>query len=86
MHFVYCEIPLTRLEDTRCTASNDNHFAPSTPALSKAAAIRSNVRLMRGSKESDNTRFALSGKLSDVCAALDQLAAQETCNAWRCAF
>ncbi|MFZ7321223.1 hypothetical protein [Comamonas jiangduensis] len=40
---------------------------------------------MRRSKDKDSNRFALSGKLADVCAALDALAAQEMRNTWRVA-
>lgn len=86
MRVIYCELPLLRIKDTRCIASNEDNFLLSAQTLTKTVAANTNVRLMRRPKESDNTRFVLSGKISDVCAALEQLAAQETRNACRCAF
>lgn len=86
MHLIYCELPLPRVNHIAPVASNENNLSRATFSMAYAVAANSNVRLMRRPKESDNTRFVLSGKLSDVCAALDQLAAQETRNTWRCAF
>lgn len=83
MQVIYCQLPLNRVKHVRLIASNDAQILVPPQATCVAVAVHSNVRLMRRSKDSDNTRFALSGKLSDVCAALDQLAAQETRNALR---
>ena len=86
MHVIYCQLPLNRVKQVRLIASNDAQILAAPQATCVAVAAHSNVRLMCRSKDGDNTRFALSGKLSDVCAALDQLAAQETRNALRWAF
>lgn len=87
MHFTYCTLPLARLPNAITAASNEAQLGclESTPTLQQAHIHQGNVRLMRRTKDMDNTCFALSGKLADVCAALDALAAQETRNAWRVA-
>lgn len=86
MYFIYCELPLNRVGNEHVNASNEKNFHGFVYAIRNAAVSDSNVRLMRRPQEDDNTRFALSGKLSDVCAALEQLEAQEIRNAWRCAI
>lgn len=85
MHLIYCKLPLNRVHSFCGVASNDSRAITLHP-ISDEAGNPSNVRLMRRAKDNDSTRFALSGKLVDVCAALDQLAAQETRNAWRRAY
>lgn len=65
-------------------AANDAfYFAACLPSAASLSNAR--VRMLKHNEEMDGTRFVLSGKLSDVCAALDQLAALEQHNAWRCA-
>lgn len=86
MQLIYCELPLSRVGLSHLGASNQDQLLGLPVPLKSAAMGCNNVRLMRRAKDIDNTRFALSGKLADVCAALDQLAAQETRNAWRVAF
>lgn len=89
MQMLHYSLPLSPLECATASASNQSHYSPrlkqegATLCLGTPAG---NVRFMRRLKDSDSNCFALSGKLSDVCAALDALAAQETRNAWRCAL
>ena len=86
MHFFYCQLPLLRIQPLATKASNDEPLNTTLDFVTQAITATSNVRLMRRGKDQGSTRFALSGKLADVCAALDQLAAQETRNARLCAF
>lgn len=87
MQLIYCDLPLHRVHHAQLHASNQAHLVVLPAPLNDAAAMANqHVRLMRRATDMDSTRFALSGKLADVCAALDQLAAQETRNAWRVAF
>lgn len=83
MQVLHCPLPLPRLESA-ALASNQALFGVAPPYMD-GHACHANVRLMRRSKEVDGNRFALSGKLADVCAALDALAEQEMRNAWRIA-
>ena len=85
MPLIYCELPLTRVNFSADCASNHEQWHSMELHATDCATTQSNVRLMRRPKEADSTRFVLSGKLSDVCAALDQLAAQESLNALRVA-
>lgn len=85
MHFLHCPLPLPHLESAAASASNQALFCDTSFNTATCKNCTGNVRLMRRSKDQDNNRFALSGKLADVCAALDALAAQEIRNAWRVA-
>lgn len=83
-------LPTSHLDMHVCrTAANDptfgNQWKAITAANIESHACKVHVRLLRRAKEQDCTRFALTGKLSDVCAALDELAALEQRNACRCA-
>lgn len=85
MTTLHCELPLPRSTCRPRVASNQDQFhAPTTP-LPASSACHGNVRLMRRPKDTDRARFALSGKLADVCAALEALAAQEARHRLRCA-
>lgn len=86
MPLTHCELPLRRVRPAHLRASNQDQLLGLPAPLNDAAMASNNVRLMRRAKDSDTTRFALSGRLADVCAALDQLAAQENRSAWRVAF
>ena len=86
MHLLHCPQPLPPLESvTTAFASNQASFHEISACAAPCESCTGNVRLMRRSKDQDGNRFALSGKLADVCAALDALAAQETRNARRIA-
>lgn len=73
MSLTYCHLPLpTRPATSLGAAANAAHWLPCRPQLP------GNVRLLTPLPEPlHNTRFVLSGRLSDVCAALDHLASQE---------
>lgn len=71
MSMTFCQLPLSRIT-TATMASNEAHFLPQ--------ALPHNVRLLRRAHDPDCTHFAMSGRLSDVCAALEQLAEQEQRN------
>lgn len=86
MQLLHCNLPLTRIDAASDAASNQTTFTDIPYVPLDCNAYSGNVRLMRRTKDGDNQRFALSGKLADVCAALDELAAQETRNAWRIAM
>lgn len=63
---------------TPTLAANDAQWEPLQPAVSTAACNhQGNVRLLRRRHDADGTRFALAGKLADVCRTLDWMAAQE---------
>lgn len=82
MHLIHCTLPLECLPQAIDCASNDSQLnALATPDFDISTA--SNVRLMRRAKDTDSARFVLSGKLADVCAALDALAAEENRKARR---
>lgn len=86
MQTMICTLPLVRIPIAPLVACNDDQFQEhATPTRHAHAACKANVRWMCRSKDIDCNRFALSGKLADVCAALDELAAQEVRNAWKCA-
>lgn len=85
MQFFYCELPLPRINPASHTACNQARYINLPEQLADRQASSGNVRLMRRTKDFDNSRFVLSGKLVDVCAALDELAAQEQHNTWRVA-
>ena len=85
MHFLHCPLPLPHIETARTSASNQNTFCDVSLRTVTCKTCTGNVRLMRRSKDKDSNRFALSGKLADVCAALDALAEQEMRNTWRVA-
>ncbi|MBP7646769.1 MAG: hypothetical protein KA751_08475 [Comamonas sp.] len=85
MQFFYCELPLPRINPASHTACNQARYINLPEQLADRQASSGNVRLMRRMKDFDNSRFVLSGKLVDVCAALDELAAQEQHNTWRVA-
>lgn len=82
-------LPFSRLvRNTSPIAANDAAFdslwnATSTATIENLKASNQ-VRLLRHAKEQDTNRFALTGKLSDVCAALDELAQLEEDNMRRC--
>ena len=71
MSMTFCQLPRSRIT-TATMASNEAHFLPQ--------ALPHNVRLLRRAHDPDRTRFVMSGRLSDVCAALEQLAEQEQRN------
>jgi hypothetical protein len=71
MSMTFCQLPMSRIT-TATMASNEAHFLPQ--------ALPHNVRLLRRAHDPDRTRFVMSGRLSDVCAALEQLAEQEQRN------
>lgn len=83
MRLMHCALPLTYVARPMTCASNQ------PLPLSKPATLglsgHSNVRMMRPSLDTNSTCFALSGKLSDVCAALEAMAATERLQAMRCA-
>jgi len=85
MQFFYCELPLPRISPAAHKASNQARFIDLPAHMVDRQVCTGNVRLMRRMKDADNSRFVLSGKLGDVCAALDELAAQEQNNIWRVA-
>lgn len=76
MRLSYCTLPLARLPRTVDCASND-YSLNAMPTSQMDVSATSNVRLLRRAKDTDSARFVLSGKLADVCAALDVLAAEE---------
>lgn len=85
MTTLHCELPLPRSTCRPRVASNQDQFHALTMSLPPSSACDGNVRLMRRPKDTDRARFALSGKLADVCAALEALAAQEARHRLRCA-
>ncbi|MDH0363554.1 hypothetical protein [Comamonas aquatica] len=85
MTTLHCELPLPRSTCRPRVASNQDQFHVLTMSLPPSSACHGNVRLMRRPKDTDRARFALSGKLADVCAALEALAAQEARHRLRCA-
>ncbi|WP_368921538.1 hypothetical protein [Comamonas aquatica] len=85
MTTLHCELPLPRSTCRPRVASNQDQFHALTMSLRPSSACHGNVRLMRRPKDTDRARFALSGKLADVCAALEALAAQEDGHRLRCA-
>ena len=85
MTTLHCELPLPRSTCRPRVASNQDQFHALTMSLPPSSACPGNVRLMRRPKDTDRARFALSGKLADVCAALEALAAQEARHRLRCA-
>lgn len=83
MSTTFLALPLRQLPFfTLREASNDASFACSS-CMTYEQLQHSNVRLLRHPKEQDCARFVLSGKLADVCAALDEMAALEKSNALR---
>ena len=86
MHHVICTLPLARLPLASSVASNADKFnEPRIHTQPTQATCKVNVRWLCHSQDTDCHRFALSGRLADVCAVLDELAAQEVRNAWKCA-
>lgn len=87
MQLSFCPLPLPRVSASVALASNACQFHPTKASHSTMGcqALHSNVRWMQRPQNTDIRRIALSGKLSDVCAALDELAAQERYGAWRTA-
>lgn len=86
MNTIFARQPLPRLDQwaLACAANDATFTDPIVPRKPQASlACNGNVRLLRRAKEQDRTRFVMSGKLSDVCAALDALAALEQRQAWR---
>ena len=86
MTMFHCPLPLARTARPGHAANHEVFHdpaispAPQPPGLTLVRAtqpLAHNVRLLRNHRSSDRALFALSGKLSDVCAALDQLARQE---------
>lgn len=76
---VFCPLPLKRLSDQQRHAANHElldciALDAGTPRPSHKL---SNVRLLRCKHDPDQARFALSGKMADVCQALDIMAARE---------
>ena len=84
MQRLICTLPLARVPQASLVASNDDQLHTGESALCTATSCAAQVRWMCRAKDAGSSRFALSGKLADVCAALDELAAQEVRNAWRC--
>lgn len=76
MRVSYCHLPLARLHQAVDCASNDPVLATDV-VWPVNISCASNVRLLRRVHDADSARFVLSGKLADVCAALDMLAAEE---------
>lgn len=80
MQITFCKLPLPRLPHIDFSARNQDYFhnlllqQPKDPFNHFQA---SNVRFMKRPWDKDHNRFALSGKLSDVCAALDAMAESE---------
>ena len=85
MQRLICTLPLARVPQASLVASNDDQLHTNESPLCVATACTAHVRWMCRAKDAGSNRFALSGKLADVCAVLDELAAQEVRNAWRCA-
>lgn len=85
MTTLHCELPLPRSTCRPRVASNQDQLHALTMPQPASSACHGNVRLMRRPKDTDRARFALSGKLADVCAALEALAAQEARHRLRCA-
>ena len=85
MTTLHWELPLPRSTCRPRVASNQDQVHGLTMSLPPSSACHGNVRLMRRPKDTDRARFALSGKLADVCAALEALAAQEARHRLRCA-
>ena len=79
MSLIYCPLPLPALHGAAPIASNDPDWKTGTSLQVMQLTCHSNVRLLRRTKENDASRFVLSGRLADVCAALELLAAQEQC-------
>lgn len=84
MPLKHCTLPLPYVGNPLILASNQT-LHPKTPDI---PAIRGygNVRVMRPSTDAHNTCFALCGKLADVCAALEVMAAKEHLQSMRCAM
>ena len=86
MQHVICTLPLARLPLASSVASNADQFNdPYIPTQPTQSTCKANVRWLRHAQDTDCHRFALSGRLADVCAVLDELADQEVRNAWKCA-
>lgn len=76
---VFCKLPLQSIPRYTSHAANQacmDIARASTPPFFWGNEC-SNVRLLRRQHDPDRTRFALSGKMADVCQALDALAARE---------
>lgn len=75
---VFCKLPLQSVPGYAPHAANQAHMATATtPALTYLWSNKcSSVRLLRRQHEPDQTRFALAGKMADVCQALDALAVE----------
>ena len=76
---VFCQLPLQSVPGYASHAANQAHLVTAiTHAPTSLWGNQcSNVRLLRRQHEPDQTRFALSGKMADVCQALEALAARE---------
>lgn len=85
MRLFHCELPLPRIAQVHQTACNQARFSSQSNDSVVPNIGTGNVRLMHRAKDFGNTRFVLSGKLADVCAALDAMAAQEQHSTWRVA-
>ena len=84
MTTIFVDLPLQHLQFAHTLrASNDAVFHCATGLTQPTCA--GNVRLLRRAQDQDHARFVMSGKLADVCAALDALAKQEVRQSWRCA-
>lgn len=83
MSLIPCTLPLPCVASTLVLASNQEWgFQMDTVNL----IGHGNVRVMRPTLDNNNACFALSGKLADVCAALDAMAQKEQLQAMRCAM
>lgn len=69
MTVFFCPLPLP-------TVCPHPRRAANTEQLHPLAAV-GNVRLLRRAHEADTSRFVMSGRLADVCQALERLASEE---------
>lgn len=69
MSIFFCALPLLSVAKPQRSAANAACLHPLTAA--------GNVRLLRRAHDADSNRFVISGKLADVCQALERLASEE---------
>ena len=86
MQPMICTLPLVRLPlaSLAVPASNADHFLEHNRPESKSACFKPSVRWIYRSQDMNSNGFALSGKLADVCAVLDELIDLEVRNARQC--
>lgn len=84
LRLIPCQLRSLPIPGAARPAANQRYFrTPLRDVSAPAPACLTQVRLLRRAQETDRNRFVLSGRLADVCQALDHMLAQEQAYARR---